>query len=45
MAKAVSVGVAPHDPLGPIAGSAALHFTNSTPNDVMQVEMVSAVSQ
>lgn len=43
MAEAVSVGVAPHNPLGPIAGAAALHFAVSTPNRVIQEEMVGAV--
>ena len=38
-----SVGVAPHNPLGPIAGVAALHFAVSTPNHVIQEEMVGAV--
>jgi galactonate dehydratase len=43
MAEALSVGVAPHNPLGPIAGVAALHFAVSTPNHVIQEEMVGAV--
>ena len=43
MAEAFSVGVAPHNPLGPIAGVAALHFAVSTPNHVIQEEMVGAV--
>jgi galactonate dehydratase len=43
MADSVSVGVAPHNPLGPIAGVAALHFAVSTPNHVIQEEMVGAV--
>ena len=43
MAEAVSIGVAPHNPLGPIAGVAALHFAVSTPNHVIQEEMVGAV--
>jgi galactonate dehydratase len=42
MAEAVSIGVAPHNPLGPIAGVAALHFAVSTPNHVIQEEMVGA---
>ncbi|MDR3472124.1 MAG: galactonate dehydratase [Devosia sp.] len=42
-AEAVGVGVAPHNPLGPIAGVAALHFAVSTPNHVIQEEMVGAV--
>jgi galactonate dehydratase len=43
MAEAASVGVAPHNPLGPIAGVAALHFAVATPNHVIQEEMVGAV--
>jgi galactonate dehydratase len=43
MADSVSVGVAPHNPLGPIAGVAALHFAVSTPNHLIQEEMVGAV--
>jgi galactonate dehydratase len=43
MAEAASVGVAPHNPLGPIAGVAALHFAVSTPNHVIQEEMIGAV--
>ncbi|QYN18137.1 galactonate dehydratase [Amycolatopsis sp. DSM 110486] len=38
------VGVAPHNPNGPIAGAAALHFDVSTPNFVIQEEMSGAVS-
>jgi len=44
MAEAASAGVAPHNPLGPIAGVAALHFAVSTPNHVIQEEMVGAVA-
>jgi len=43
MAEAASIGVAPHNPLGPIAGVAALHFAVSTPNHVIQEEMSGAV--
>ncbi len=43
MAETASAGVAPHNPLGPIAGVAALHFAVSTPNHVIQEEMVGAV--
>jgi galactonate dehydratase len=43
MAETSSIGVAPHNPLGPIAGAAALHFAVSTPNHVIQEEMVGAV--
>ncbi len=42
MAETASVGIAPHNPLGPIAGVAALHFAVSTPNHVIQEEMVGA---
>jgi galactonate dehydratase len=37
------MGVAPHNPNGPIAGAAALHFDVSTPNVVIQEEMSGAV--
>jgi len=37
------IGVAPHNPLGPIAGVAALHFGISTPNFIIQEEMSGAV--
>jgi galactonate dehydratase len=43
MAETSSIGVAPHNPLGPIAGAAALHFAVSTPNHLIQEEMVGAV--
>lgn len=43
MAETALIGVAPHNPLGPIAGVAALHFAVSTPNHVIQEEMVGAV--
>ena len=42
-AEAVGVGVAPHNPLGPLAGVAALHFDIATPNFVIQEEMSGAV--
>ncbi|UXN72750.1 hypothetical protein N8D56_16340 [Devosia sp. A8/3-2] len=42
-AEATGIGVAPHNPLGPIAGVAALHFAVSTPNHVIREEMVGAV--
>ena len=44
LADAEGVGVAPHNPNGPIAGAAALHFAVSTPNFVIQEEMSGAVS-
>lgn len=38
------IGIAPHNPNGPIAGAAALHFDVSTPNFLIQEEMSGAVS-
>jgi galactonate dehydratase len=43
MAEAAGIGIAPHNPLGPLAGVAALHFDIATPNFVIQEEMVGAV--
>ena len=43
MAETAGVGVAPHNPLGPLAGVAALHFGIATPNFVIQEEMSGAV--
>jgi galactonate dehydratase len=43
MAEAVGVGLAPHNPLGPIAGVAALHFAVAAHNFVIQEEMSGAV--
>ncbi|MCK6452355.1 MAG: galactonate dehydratase [Alphaproteobacteria bacterium] len=43
IAEAALIGVAPHNPRGPIAGAAALHFALSTPNFVIQEEMVGQV--
>lgn len=42
-AEIAGVGVAPHNPLGPIAGATALHFDIATPNFVIQEEMTGAV--
>lgn len=42
-AEAAMMGVAPHNPNGPLAGAAALHFAISTPNFVIQEEMSGAV--
>jgi galactonate dehydratase len=42
-AEAVGIGIAPHNPLGPIASVAALHFDVATPNFVIQEEMSGAV--
>ncbi|MEM8663940.1 MAG: enolase C-terminal domain-like protein [Pseudomonadota bacterium] len=43
LGEAAGIGIAPHNPLGPIAGAAALHFAVATPNHVIQEEMVGAV--
>lgn len=43
MAEAVGIGIAPHNPAGPVAGAAALHFAVATPNHIIQEEMVGAV--
>ena len=42
-AETAGVGVAPHNPLGPLAGVAALHFDIATPNFVIQDEMSGSV--
>ena len=42
-AEQAFIGVAPHNPNGPLAGAAALHFAVSTPNFVIQEEMSGAV--
>lgn len=42
-AETCGIGMAPHNPLGPIAGAAALHFAVSSPNFVIQEEMAGAV--
>ncbi|MCC5976067.1 MAG: D-galactonate dehydratase, partial [Rubellimicrobium sp.] len=43
MCETAGMGIAPHNPLGPIAGVAALHFGIATPNLVIQEEMTGAV--
>lgn len=43
MAEMAGIGIAPHNPLGPLAGVAALHFDIATPNFVIQEEMTGAV--
>lgn len=43
MCETAGVGVAPHNPIGPIAGIAALHFGIATPNHFIQEEMSGAV--
>jgi galactonate dehydratase len=42
-AETAGIGLAPHNPLGPLAGAAALHFDIATPNFVIQEEMTGAV--
>jgi galactonate dehydratase len=42
-AEQAFMGVAPHNPNGPVAGAAALHFDVSTPNFIIQEEMTGAV--
>ena len=41
MAETAMMGVAPHNPLGPIAGVSALHFDVATPNFVIQCSSTS----
>ena len=43
MAEVALIGVAPHNPAGPVATAVALHFAVSTPNFVIQEEMTGAV--
>jgi galactonate dehydratase len=43
MAETYFMGVAPHNPLGPVANAAALHFALSTPNFLIQEDMLSDV--
>jgi galactonate dehydratase len=43
LAEVAGTGIAPHNPLGPIAGVAALHFDVATPNFIIQEEMTGAV--
>jgi galactonate dehydratase len=43
MAETYCVGVAPHNPLGPVANAAALHFALSTPNFLIQEDMLTDV--
>jgi galactonate dehydratase len=42
-AETAGIGIAPHNPLGPLAGVAALHFDIATPNFVIQEEMSGSV--
>ncbi|MGD1071468.1 MAG: galactonate dehydratase [Bryobacteraceae bacterium] len=43
MAEVYTMGVAPHNPLGPIANAVALHFDLSTPNFLIQEDMLTDV--
>ena len=43
MAEIYLMGVAPHNPLGPVANAAALHFALSTPNFLIQEDMLTDV--
>lgn len=43
MAEAYYLAVAPHNPLGPVANAAALHFALSTPNFLIQEDMLTDV--
>ena len=43
MAEAYYMGVAPHNPLGPVANAAALHFALCTPNFLIQEDMLTDV--
>ena len=43
MAEVYQMGVAPHNPLGPIANAAALHFDLATPNFLIQEDMLADV--
>ncbi len=42
-AECAQMGVAPHNPAGPISGTVALNFDIATPNFVIQEEMIAAV--
>jgi len=43
MAETYQMGVAPHNPLGPLANAVALHFALSTPNFLIQEDMLADV--
>lgn len=43
MAETYQMGVAPHNPLGPVANAVALHFALSTPNFLIQEDMLTDV--
>nr|WP_074797347.1 enolase C-terminal domain-like protein [Devosia psychrophila] len=40
IAEAASMGVTPHNPMGPVAGAVALQFAAATPSFVIQEEAV-----
>jgi galactonate dehydratase len=42
-AETYQIGVAPHNPLGPVANAVALHFALSTPNFLIQEDMLTDV--
>lgn len=39
MAAIAGIGIAPHNPLGPVAGTAAVHYDIATPNFIIQEKM------
>jgi galactonate dehydratase len=43
MAETYQMGIAPHNPLGPVANAVALHFALSTPNFLIQEDMLADV--
>ena len=43
MAEVYYMGVAPHNPLGPVANAVALHFAYATPNFLIQEDMLADV--
>lgn len=43
MAETYDMAVAPHNPLGPVANAAALHFALATPNFLIQEDMLADV--
>lgn len=43
MADVYEMGVAPHNPMGPVANAVALHFALSTPNFLIQEDMLTDV--
>jgi galactonate dehydratase len=43
MAETYQMGIAPHNPLGPLANAVALHFALATPNFLIQEDMLTDV--